>query len=58
MELKKIEERPKCNYCHHSQNINNRIVYYYRKCEWCGKNLHTKKEWFILNILKLLTKEN
>lgn len=52
------EEIPKCNYCHHRQNVTRRLVYHFRKCEWCGKPLYTKREWFIKMILNLMNKEN
>lgn len=59
MELKyKTDEIPTCNYCHHRQNVARRLVYHYRKCEWCGKPLYTKREWFVKMILNLLSKEN
>ena len=54
----KNDNRPKCKYCHHTQNVAHRIVYHFRKCEWCGKPLHTEREWFVNMILKLIIKES
>lgn len=58
MELTKSEGRPTCKYCHQKQNVAHRVVYHFRKCEWCGKPLYTDREWFVDVILKLLVKEN